>query len=297
MQFFNPQFSRRPDLTVRAISNRFFDTSRSLLILLLFGALASTGCASKYGTQTTQVNHYPDCYAPISELRKSEFAVEKATATGAVVGGVLGALVGLAASGGKGSGAAIGAAAGAAAGGAAGYGIGKSKQSSDDSTLLADYNSRLDGGIRETDKATAAARVARQCYERQFTVAVSEFKAKRISREQFNSRYQEVISGLEEAATILGTANKNSAQVAAAYNRAIDDESNKRGVSSSAVRASARSKKASPELSQTDDGRELTRMAEKTNRMEQAVSAGQEEERLLRERLAATKQQANDLMS
>lgn len=280
-----------------AVNRRLWNTSRSLLILLLFCALSAAGCASKYGTQTTKVNHYPDCYAPINELRKSEFAVEKSTATGAVVGGMLGAIVGLAASGGKASGAAIGAATGAAVGGAAGYGLGKSKQSSDDSALLAEYNSRLDGSIRETDKATAAARLARQCYERQFTVAVSEFKAKRISREQFNSRYQEVASGMEEAANILGQANRNSAQVAAAYNRAIDEESNKRGVSSAAVRSSAKAKKASPQLNASADGRELSRMAQKSDRMNQSVAAGQEEERLLRERLSATRQQAADLMS
>ena len=284
-------------MIVQALSNRLCAASRSLLILLLFCVLSVTGCASKYGTQTTKVNYYPDCYSPINELRKTEFAVEKSTAAGAVVGGVLGAIVGLAASGGKASGAAIGAATGAVAGGAVGYGVGKSSQSSSDAALLADYNSRLDGSIRETDKATAAARIARQCYERQFTVAVSEFKAKRLSREQFNSRYQEVISGMEEAANILGTANKNSSQVVTAYNRAIDEESSKRGVSSAAVRSSAKSKKASAELNKTPDGRELSRMAEKTNKMEQSVSAGQDEERLLRERLAATKQQANDLMS
>ena len=284
-------------MTAQAISRRLCSSSRSLLILLLFSVLATTGCASKYGTQSTKVNHYPDCYAPINELRKSEFAVEKSTATGAVVGGVLGAIVGLAASGGKASGAAIGAATGAVAGGAVGYGAGKSSQSSSDSAMLADYNSRLDGGIRETDKATAAARLARQCYERQFTVAASEFKAKRITKEQFNSRYQEVISGMEEAANILGMANRNSSEVVTAYNRAIDEESTKRGVSSATVRSAARSKKASAELSRTEDGRQLSRMAENTSKMEQSVSAGQQEERLLRERLAATKQQATDLMS
>ena len=292
-----PTRIRRPEMTVRALTFRLCQTSRVLLLALLFCALASTGCASKYGTPKTKVAHYPDCYQPIEELRKSEFAVEKSTAAGAVVGGLVGALVGLIASGGKGSGAAIGAATGAVAGGAIGYGAGKSKQSSGDAALLADYNARLDGNIRESNKATAAARVARQCYERQFTVAVSEFKAKRITKDQFNSRYQEVMSGLEEAATILGTANRNGADIVTAYNRAIDQESNKRGVPPAAVRASARTKKPSAVLSGTDDGPELTRMAEKTSRMEQATSAGQEEERLLRERLAATRQQAEDLMS
>lgn len=284
-------------MTVRAISCRLCVVSRSLLIVLLFCAVSITGCASKYGTQTTKVAYYPDCYAPIDELRKNEFAVAKSTAAGAVIGGVVGALAGLIISGGKGSGAAIGAAAGAVAGGATGYGVGKSKQNSSDAATLADYNSRLDGGIREADKATAAAKIARQCYERQFTVAVSEFKAKRLSKEQFRQRYEEVLSGMEEAANILGTANRNSAEVAAAYNRAIDQESNKRGVAPGAVRASARSKSAPPALNNSADGRELSRMAEKTGRMEKSVAAGQQEERLLRERLSATRQQASDLMS
>lgn len=284
-------------MTVRAISSRLYQTPRVLLFALLVCALTSAGCASTYGAQKTQVAYYPDCYQPIEELRKSEFAVEKSTAAGAVMGGLIGALTGLIASGGKGSGAAIGAATGAVAGGAIGYGVGKSRQSSGDSALLADYNARLDGSIRESSKATAAARVARQCYERQFTAAVSEFKARRMNRNQFNSRYQEIMSGLEEAAAILGSANRNSADIVAAYNRAIDQESEKRGVSPDAVRASGRTKRPPPALSGTDDGYELARMAEKTNRMEKASRAGQEEELRLRERLSATRRQAEDLMS
>jgi outer membrane lipoprotein SlyB len=284
-------------MIIRSLYGRLYSTSRSLLIVLLFSTLASTGCASKYDTQTTKVNYYPDCYAPIEELRKSEFTVEKSTAAGAVMGSMLGAIAGLIASGGKASGAAIGAASGAAIGGAAGYGLSKSQQNSDDGALLADYNTRLDGGIRETDKTTAAARVARQCYERQFTAAASEFKAKRISKEQFNSRYQEVLAGMEEAAAILGVANKNSAQVVAAYNQALNEEAAKRGVSPSVIRSSAKSKNASATRNKTESERELAGMAEKTNRMEQAVSAGRQEERLLQERLSTTRQQAADLMS
>ncbi|MDR2487979.1 MAG: hypothetical protein LBD42_00490 [Desulfovibrio sp.] len=283
-------------MIIRATYCRLYSASRSFLTLLLC-LLASTGCAGKYGTQTTNVAYYPDCYAPIEELRTSEFTVEKSTAAGAVVGGVLGGIVGLIASGGKGSGAAIGAATGAAVGGAAGYGMGKSKQSSEDASLLADYNSRLDGNIQESDKTTAAARLARQCYERQFTAAASAFKAKHLNKEQFNARYQEILAGMEEAASLLGAANKNNTQLVAAYNRALNEEADKRGLSATLVRSSARSKKSPPELAKTADGSELTRMAVKTSRMEQAVSAGQEEERLLQERLATTRRQAADLMS
>ena len=283
-------------MTDHTCTGRIRGASKIIFIALMLCALATAGCASKYGKQTTKVAHYPDCYAPIQELRKTEFAVEKSTAAGAVIGGVVGAITGLIASGGKASGAIVGGAIGAAGGGAIGYGLGKSNQDSSDSARLAEYNSRLDSGIRETNKATAAAKLARQCYERQFTVAVSEYKSKHINKEQFRQRYTEVLSGLEEAANILGQANKNSSQVVTAYNKAIEKESEGRGVPSTTVRTAARQKKTPSNLN-NEEGRQLTRMAEKTNTMEKSVAASQQEERLLRERLASTRKQAEDLMS
>ncbi|MDR2604184.1 MAG: hypothetical protein LBC55_02385, partial [Desulfovibrio sp.] len=71
--------------------------TRTALCLFLLPALSLSGCASKYGEQTTQVNYYPDCYAPIKDLRSSEYATAKSAGAGAAVGAVLGALVGYAA--------------------------------------------------------------------------------------------------------------------------------------------------------------------------------------------------------
>ncbi len=263
-----------------------------MLTLMLIGTLLSAGCTSKYGAQTTKVNHYPDCYAPINELRSNEFAVQKGVAGGAVAGAALGALVGYLATG-KSSGAIAGAAVGGIAGATAGGVYASHEKDQNDTARLAEYNSRLEGGIREVDKATAAAKLARQCYDRQFATAASEYKAKRISREQFNSRYQEVTSGMEEAANILGLANKNSAEVVAAYNKAIDDEAQRQNVPPATVR----SPKARASVNRTSEGQQLTRLADSTNSMQRSVSAGQEEERLLRERLEATHKQARDLMS
>ncbi|MDR0339520.1 MAG: hypothetical protein LBH65_04515 [Desulfovibrio sp.] len=269
--------------------------SRFLLVALTAGAMLVTGCASKYGTQTTQVNHYPDCYAPINELRQNEFVAEKSAVGGAVAGAVIGGLIGYAATG-KASGAAVGAAAGGIAGGAAGGIYGQHQRNQNDSARLDEYNASLDGNIREVNKATAAAKVARQCYERQFTVAASEFKAGHITREQFNSRYLEVTQGLEEAANILGEANRNSAQVAADYNRAVDQESSR--VRQSSTPAPKAQKKSAPVASASGgEAKQVADMRRKSNTMQQSVSAGQEEERLLRERLSSTHQQARDLMS
>ena len=259
--------------------------SRIALCVLLSFSVPQLGCASKYGSQTTTVSHYPDCYQPINDLRQSEYRPQKTAAGGAVAGALLGALVGYLATG-KGEGAAIGAATGAVAGGAAGGIYGSQQQKAEDERQLAQYNQQLDGNITETNRAAAAARVARQCYERQFTVAANEYKAKRLTKEQFNSRYQEVTSGLQEAANILGEVNTSNRQITADYNRAMQEETAKVTAASSSGKKSAA--QSSPQLAQ---------MRQTSKKMEQSTKASEEEERLLLERLAATHQQAKDLMS
>ncbi len=92
---------------------------RKLLVVLLCFMLGVSGCASKYGEQITTVKYYPDCYAPIAELRKSEKNVGNKVIGGAMVGALAGALIGAATTG-RASGALAGAAIGAAAGGLTG---------------------------------------------------------------------------------------------------------------------------------------------------------------------------------
>lgn len=263
-----------------------------LLVFMLISSMIGTGCASRYGTPTTNAFYYSDCYAPLKELRSNEFYVQKGVATGAIAGAALGALLGYAVTG-KGSGAVAGAAIGGVTGGAAGGVYASQRQGQEDAARLAEYNAQLEGNIREVDKATAAARLARQCYERRFADSAREYQSGRLNREQFNARYQEVVSGLEEAANIMGTTNRNSAQVAASYERAIEQEAEKQNVSVASVRTSS---PATP-VSSSQEGRQLSTMAKRTNDMQRSVSAAEEEERQLRERLAATHRQAQDLMS
>ena len=267
---------------------------QSLFVLLLVSSMLLPGCASssRYGTQTTNAFYYSDCYAPLKELRSNEFAVEKGVAVGALAGAAFGAILGYAITG-KGSGAAAGAAIGGVTGGAAGGVYASRSQDADDAARLAQYNSQLDGNIREVDKATAAAKVARQCYERRFADSAREYKAGRLTREQFDSRYREVASGLEEAANIMGTATQNSSQVAGEYERALEQEAQKQKVSVAAVRKSS----PSAPVSSTAEGRQLSTLAKRSNDMQRSISAAEEEERLLRERLSATHKQAQDLMS
>jgi outer membrane lipoprotein SlyB len=286
---------------------------RFCLSVLLFCAIGVSGCSSKYGAQQTKINHYPDCYEPIAELRDSEYSVERSTVAGSVIGGLLGALGGYLATG-KTSGAIAGAAVGAVGGGAVGHYSGKSSQEQKDDAALSDYAARLDVSTSNLDKTTAAARVARLCYERQFNVAVSEFKSGHINKEQFRSRYQEVASGLQEAAFILGENNRQNLQVAAQYQQAVDAEAERMGIpkqllqaktsnktnSRTAVRdtnlSKAEQQHAAAKL-KTSEGQQLAKAATEATKMEEALNDAQTEENQLRDRLAATRKAAEDLMS
>lgn len=274
-------------MTMHPFRKRCRLSGRVLLCLLLAALLPAAGCASKYGAQTTTVSHYPDCYAPINELRQSEHSAPKYAAGGAAAGAVLGALIGYLATG-KSSGALVGGAAGAVAGGAAGGIYGQHSQTQDDAERLAAYNSQLEGNIRETSRMTAAAKLARQCYERQFAVAASEYKAGRLTKEQFNSRYIEVTNGMQEAASLLGQSNKRGSEISAEYERALQQESMRV--------ANAGSGKNAPKAS-AEERRKLSNLKTKSTAMQRSVSAGEEEERQLMQRLSITHRQAQDLMS
>ncbi len=281
---------------------------RALALLCLLPALAlpAGGCASKYGAQTTKVAYYPDCYQPIADLRQSEHSVARSTVGGAAIGAVLGAIGGYLITG-KGSGAAVGAAAGAAAGGAVGYAKGSSDKEREDSERLSEYLSQIDGNISGLDRTTAAARMARQCYDRQFTVAASEYKAGRLTKDQFRDRYIEVSSGMGEAARIVGEKSVESEQVAAQYRQALNQEADRLGVpkeqlaqsKSTGSRKSSSQAKTAPASAtlQTDEGQQLTKLADKTATMDKSVNDAKTEEAALRERLAAMDQQSRDLMS
>jgi outer membrane lipoprotein SlyB len=260
--------------------------ARIAVYVFLLPALLLSGCAGKYGEQATQVNYYPDCYAPINDLRASEYTTVKSAGAGAAVGAILGALIGYAATG-KASGAVAGAALGGTAGGGAGAAYGSYKSKQDERARLDEYNARLDGDIREIDRATAAAKVARECYSRQFTAAVSEFKAGHISKDQFNDRRIEITQGLEEAANILGEKGRSSAQIAEEYNRALN--SGQQGATAGKASSTARSG--------SGQTREIAEMRKKAAAMQSAASAAQDEERELRRDLLEKRAQARDIMS
>lgn len=190
------------------------------LCLVLAGVLVLPGCASKYGQQKTRVNYYPQCYQPVSQLRQDEYSTGTSTATGAVGGALLGALIGGLATG-KASGALAGAAVGGAAGAVGGNIYGKSKAKERDEAHLLEYSRQLGAEAEGMDRTTAAAKVAAKCYDEQFKLAAKQYKAGQITRMEFQDRYSEIRSGLEETSYILNETSTTMAKKDSEYQQTL----------------------------------------------------------------------------
>ena len=185
-------------------------------------SLGLSGCTSKYGEQTAIVKSYSDCYAPIQKLRNEEHRVAKQTAGGAVAGALVGGLIGGLAGGGRG--AAVGAVSGAAVGGAGSYYFSVRQQSKNENIRMARYMQDIKGDISGLNIATASARMSIQCYEKKFETSLARYKAKTISREQFQDSYKEIKSGVDEAHRILGVIISSAQEQDAQYKQALDEE-------------------------------------------------------------------------
>ncbi len=195
----------------------------STMAVLLLSTFAVTGCASKYGAQTTQVKHYSMCYQPVAELRNDENITANSTATGAVGGALLGAILGGLITG-KATGALAGAAAGGAAGAVGGNIYGKSQQAKRDAEFYNKYASQLTAETASMNRATSAAKIAAKCYEREFQAAINQTKAGTLTKAQLSERYTEIRSGLEETARILQTTYTSYAEKDTQYQQVMAEE-------------------------------------------------------------------------
>ena len=74
------------------------------------------------------------------------------------------------------------------------------------------------------NRATAAAKVAAKCYDEQFQLAANQFKAGQITRLDFQDRYNEIRSGLEETSFILNSTATTMAQKDSEYQRALAEQ-------------------------------------------------------------------------
>ena len=71
------------------------------------------------------------------------------------------------------------------------------------------------------NRSTAAAKVAAKCYDEQFKLAAGQFKAGQITRMEFQDRYNEIRSGLEETSFILNDTATTMAKKDGEYQQAL----------------------------------------------------------------------------
>lgn len=239
-----------------------------LVALLIMALLALPGCASKYGSPRTKVNFYPQCYQPVQQLRDDENYVAKSTAAGAVGGALLGALIGGLTTG-KVEGALAGAAIGGVAGGVAGHAYGKNQQAARDRELVQAYSEQLGFEASGMARSTAAARVAQQCYDREFDQAKRDFKARRITKAQFQERYAEIRSGLQEVSFILTERYDTMAKKDVEYEQALAKDpalrAHVQGTSSTGKRRSSTASSAKPRNRWQSSHREMAAQRDRIN--------------------------------
>ena len=163
------------------------------------------GCGMKQNVATIDAKYYPECYDPIAKLCKDQDNTKelKGAATGALVGALGGTLVGgLASKDWKG--AAVGAVAGAAAGGMTGFFAGRLSKISDQKQRLAEYQKMLGDEAKGWDIKTASVEKAVKCYYEQIKAAEKAVTAKKMSKEEFRARMDEIETGLKNIKTYWG---------------------------------------------------------------------------------------------
>ncbi|MDR2934885.1 MAG: hypothetical protein LBV70_03255 [Candidatus Adiutrix sp.] len=196
---------------------------RSLVAVLVLGlaGLGLSGCASKYGKQTTAVNLYPDCYEPIKKLRDEEKRVANTTIASAAGAGAATMAICLIT---KSDNCLPKALAVAATTGALGYFSAVQQRSQDETARMAQYMQDLDGDISNLNIATASARMSIQCYQKKFNTSLAQYKKKAISREELDASYREIKSGVNESQGILGRVIVNAQKSDELYAAAINEE-------------------------------------------------------------------------
>ncbi len=236
--------------------------------ILIISCLFFTGCASKYGEQITDVTHYPQCYAPIAELREDEAAYGRTMVTSTAVGTILGMLTGYLATG-RVEGAIGGAVAGGTTGAIAGHISASAQEEQKANARMANYMQQLEGDISGLNTITASARMALQCYDREFKTALAEYKANRISRAALDARYAEIKNGTTEVSAILGVTLDVTQQKEEAYWSAIVEEAQRQNTTVSATTASTTtvetaSKKAPPKPKGSSAAKSTSKAATQT---------------------------------
>lgn len=165
-------------------------------VLALSMSLVLGGCATKTAPTFT-AKYYPECYDPIDKLCKDQS--NQSEAKGAVAGGLLGAVGGAIVGGlttGKVEGALVGAGVGAAAGAVTGFFAARLNKIKDQEKRLEEYQNILGEKSKGWDLERASVEKAYKCYGEQIDLLTKAMRTKKVSREEFRARMQEIRDGI-----------------------------------------------------------------------------------------------------
>lgn len=223
-------------------------------VLALSMVLVLGGCATKTAP-TFNAKYYPECYDPIDKLCKDQS--HQSEIKGAVAGGLVGALGGAIVGGlttGKVEGALVGAGVGAAAGAATGFFAARLDKIQDQKQRLAEYQNILGEKSQGWDLERASVERAYKCYGDQIDVLVKALRDKKISREEFKARMQEIKDGIHHINTYWADAQNRMDEILADGDKRLAQEdaaAAKEAQAKQAMQRVAQQKKRTAQLKQS----------------------------------------------
>lgn len=184
--------------------------SRLFLLSAMTLAIGLFGCSTSKVPQI-EAKYYPQCYDPIAKLCKDQDNSNevKSSVVGGIFGAVGGAVIGGLASKDKKKGALIGALAGAAVGASVGFFKARLEKIEDREQRLAEYQTILGEVSDQWDLEKASVITAYKCYDEQISILQDLFKNKKISKEEFLERMNEIKQGLDNIQIYWADASTN----------------------------------------------------------------------------------------
>ena len=184
--------------------------SRLFLLSAMTLAIGLFGCSTSKVPQI-EAKYYPQCYDPIAKLCKDQDNSNevKSSVVGGIFGAVGGAVIGGLASKDKKKGALIGALAGAAVGASVGFFKARLEKIEDREQRLAEYQTILGEVSDQWDLEKASVETALKCYDEQISILEDLIKNKKISKEEFLERMNEIAQGLDNIQIYWADASTN----------------------------------------------------------------------------------------
>ncbi len=180
-------------------------------------------CAAVQQMPRIHAVYYPQCAEPFRELEQAQKDLIRRTVVAAVLGASGGALIGALTTK-NAKGALVGGLLGGLVGGAAGYVTGKQNQIRDVRERLKSYRLDMRTDISNMSRVEMYAMMSLQCYIREFRSLLGDFKARRITRDEFSKRYAEIRNALQQIGGLLDEAHAQSVRRDREYREALASE-------------------------------------------------------------------------